>query len=361
MAYADAVKYGKVKSLSGYPVGTIIPWSGTEDTIPVGWKLCSGSFLNVSAYPKLYACIGNTYGGTAGSTFRLPDIAGKGIVDIFRGHYRFLKSDASTYSGSHPMAGLSPAAWSAVVPRTRAEDPYWAQIGESDNGNSGSGVGNPEPSTIDLVGVRRLDTPGLVATVSGLALTPGLAQKSYNVLPRKLGDGHIPIHNHSLNPSGEISHTQGSNSFETNINFFAYGIWCGQSTTTSRDAKRTDGFRNNTAGNHYVPGGGRIGATVEQAGNGFSGGDMLAHVGGQKNFHTSINAALRTWTQIGGHSHGSNNMTLTSGLSVRGTNTYTDIQSQDVVIDNSAGLDAGTINITSTCPSLTMLFIIKTF
>lgn len=60
MAYADAIKYNKLKSLSGYPVGTIVPWSGTEDTIPVGWKVCNGSYLNITAYPRLFKCIGNT-------------------------------------------------------------------------------------------------------------------------------------------------------------------------------------------------------------------------------------------------------------------------------------------------------------
>lgn len=128
-----------------------------------------------------------------------------------------------------------------------------------------------------------------------------------------------------------------------------------------KNAKRTEGFRNSTTGNHYVAGGGSTSATTENAGSGFSGGDMLAHVGGLKRFHTGISAPFRTWTSIGGHSHGSNTVTFTSALTVKSTNTYTDITSSDVIIDNSPGLDAGTINMTSACPSLTMLFIIKAF
>jgi microcystin-dependent protein len=361
--YSDAIKYNKIKSLSGYPVGTIIPWSGNEETMPIGWKICSGSYLNISAYPKLFECIGYTYGGTTGSTFRLPDIAGKGIVDIFRGHYQFLRTTSSTYSAgtnNHPMTGLNSAAWTPLASRNRSDDPYWAQIGESDNGNSGSGFGNPTPSTIDLVGVIDRSMPGLIATVNGLALSTGLAQRGYNVMPRKLGDGHIPIHNHILETTSEVSHTQGSVAIPPFINFWGF-FGCSQNTTTQNNAKRTDGFRNNTTGNHYVPGGGSTTATVENAGNGFSGGDMLAHIGGTKNFHTGISAEYRTWASIGGHSHGANNVVFTSGLSVRASNTYTDIVSSDVTIDNSAGLEAGTINMTSGCPSLTMLFIIKVF
>ena len=363
MPYIDATKYNKVKSLSGYPVATIIPWSGNEETIPVGWRICSGAFLNVSAYPKLFESIGYTYGGTVGSTFRLPNISGSGIVDIFVGHYGFLKTTSSTYSAgpnNHPMQNINSAAWTPLASRNRTDDPYWAQIGGANNGNSGSGTGNPPPSTIDLVGVRDEGIGGLTATVTGLALTAGLLQRGYNVMPRKLGDGHIPIHNHTVENTGEISHTQGSVSLDDFENFWAYN-GCGQNTTYENNAKATVGFRNNTTGNHYVAGGGRTTSTIELAGDGFSGGDMLAHIGGTKNFHTSISANYRTWTSIGGHSHGSNTVTFTSGLSVRASNTYTDIVSSDVLIDNSAGLNAGTISVTSTCPSLTMIFIIKTF
>jgi len=363
MAYVDAAKYNKVKSTFGYPVGTIINWSGTEDTIPTGWKICNGSYLNVTAYPKLYNCIGITYGGTLGSTFRLPDISGKGIVDIFIGHYSYLKSSSSTYPSTSVMGGLNTDAWTPIASRSISQDPYWSQIGQANNGDSGSGFGNPTPSSIDLIGVIDRSMPGLTATVSELALTSGTLQRGYVIMPRKLGDGHIPVHTHTfpVADGGEISHTQGSRACPTGKS----NIWnspCRQSDQSST-GKFTRDFRNVTGGavNHYVPGGGNTTATTENAGNGFSGGDQLAHVGGTKYWHTSISAEFRTWDSIGGHTHGSNTITFTSGLSVRSSNTYTDIVSSNVNIDNTPGLDAGIINMTSTCPSLTMLFIIKVF
>ena len=40
---------------------------------PTGWALCDGSALSTANNPALYAVIGNTYGGDAG-TFDLPDL-----------------------------------------------------------------------------------------------------------------------------------------------------------------------------------------------------------------------------------------------------------------------------------------------
>lgn len=41
---------------------------------PDGWFFCTGQSLNVMQYQALYAVIGNTYGGTPGQTFNLPDL-----------------------------------------------------------------------------------------------------------------------------------------------------------------------------------------------------------------------------------------------------------------------------------------------
>ena len=53
--------------------GTTQAFAGATDKIPDGWLLCNGAEYNVSDYTNLYNVIGNTYGGTAGSTFRVPD------------------------------------------------------------------------------------------------------------------------------------------------------------------------------------------------------------------------------------------------------------------------------------------------
>lgn len=57
------------------PVGTIMMYGGTS-TPPGGkWEICAGIAKSKTAYPKLFAAIGYTYGGS-GDTFYTPDFQG---------------------------------------------------------------------------------------------------------------------------------------------------------------------------------------------------------------------------------------------------------------------------------------------
>lgn len=60
---------------SGIPVGSVTTFSGS--TAPAGWLMCDGTAYSNTAYPDLQAIVGNTYGGTAGSTFAVPDMRGR--------------------------------------------------------------------------------------------------------------------------------------------------------------------------------------------------------------------------------------------------------------------------------------------
>jgi microcystin-dependent protein len=46
-------------------------------TAPSGYLLCDGTEYNNSTYPALAALLGTTYGGTAGSTFKVPNFVGR--------------------------------------------------------------------------------------------------------------------------------------------------------------------------------------------------------------------------------------------------------------------------------------------
>jgi microcystin-dependent protein len=73
--------------------GMSMDYYGTN--APAGWLLEDGTLYNVSQYPNLYAVIGNTFGGTSGSTFNVPDSRGR--FGIGRGSgYAF----ATPYGGS---------------------------------------------------------------------------------------------------------------------------------------------------------------------------------------------------------------------------------------------------------------------
>lgn len=43
---------------------------------PQGWLYCFGQEVSVGSYQALYSIIGNTFGGTAPQTFKLPDLRG---------------------------------------------------------------------------------------------------------------------------------------------------------------------------------------------------------------------------------------------------------------------------------------------
>lgn len=50
--------------------------------IPQGWLPCNGQLLQVNTYQALYAVLGNTFGGTAPTTFALPNLQGKVPIGI---------------------------------------------------------------------------------------------------------------------------------------------------------------------------------------------------------------------------------------------------------------------------------------
>ena len=97
------VRYSKQQSKTGASIGTIISvpkpdtWTDStnlnteslrwniENDYP-GWLECDGRELSVNDYSILYSILKNRYGGTPGSTFKLPDyrskkIMGTGAVD----------------------------------------------------------------------------------------------------------------------------------------------------------------------------------------------------------------------------------------------------------------------------------------
>jgi microcystin-dependent protein len=50
-------------------------------TVPNGWHLCDGSTLSISTYQALYSLLGTIYGGDGATTFGIPDLRGRGVVN----------------------------------------------------------------------------------------------------------------------------------------------------------------------------------------------------------------------------------------------------------------------------------------
>lgn len=62
----------------GFSPGDLKP---TASGLPQeGWLVCDHSEYGIDDYPNLYAAIGNAYGGTPGSTFRVPDSRGLSLI-----------------------------------------------------------------------------------------------------------------------------------------------------------------------------------------------------------------------------------------------------------------------------------------
>lgn len=53
------------------PIGAMTDFAGTH--APLGWLLCDGSTHPIASFPRLFAVIGNTYGGDGVTTFGVPD------------------------------------------------------------------------------------------------------------------------------------------------------------------------------------------------------------------------------------------------------------------------------------------------
>lgn len=70
-------------------VGDIVTSMQTAESTE--WKLANGQLLNPATYPDLFTLFGTTYGGDGVTTFGLPDMRGKVMVD---------KAAAGTFSGA---------------------------------------------------------------------------------------------------------------------------------------------------------------------------------------------------------------------------------------------------------------------
>ena len=62
-------------SSDSIPIGIILPYAGSTETIPAGYLICNGNEVSRSAFPDLFTAIGTTYGeGDTTTTFNLPNI-----------------------------------------------------------------------------------------------------------------------------------------------------------------------------------------------------------------------------------------------------------------------------------------------
>lgn len=97
------------------PAGLVAPFAGSS--APDGWLVCDGRAVSRSAYPKLFAAIGTTYGpGDGRTTFGIPDMR------------------ARVAAGSDNSHALADTAGSDTVTLTSAQLPTDGDYRMSNNG-----------------------------------------------------------------------------------------------------------------------------------------------------------------------------------------------------------------------------------
>jgi hypothetical protein len=401
VAYVDAANYNRIKSMKGYPIGSIIPWSGAQDSIPAGWVVCNGSTIDVNRYPLLYECIGNSYGGTEESTFRLPPLTAnnKAVADYYRGYYGYLKN--RTNPNSFPDGPHVPNPTNNATIDTHL---FWREIGLGFNGDEAGNVQTSYISTIDVVGEFATRPTNLVGRFSPIGLSPGEETISISYNSRKLGDQHMPAHSHGFDfdaPANAwaqqnrlaLKYEPDYNCGKRKGNFFCQNFGGGgpckcitRATTASRHVRylkygnnQNDlseeflSYSNPSSGGRATgtpPAGG--GGTVSQgnpkdfqervllykAGDGYGRGDMLSS---GRVFFSSLSNNEVSFSQITGHDHGINTYNFTGNISVINPGVVTNIRLNNVNINNSTGINYGTITMNSSTANLSMIFIIKAY
>ena len=89
----DSTQAGGVSWQPAVPAGVVAHTA--SGSAPSGWLVANGASVSASTYPELFAAIGYTYGGSAGS-FNLPPIQGKMILGTLSGTFAFASTGGTT-------------------------------------------------------------------------------------------------------------------------------------------------------------------------------------------------------------------------------------------------------------------------
>lgn len=382
MAFADTIKYNRIRSMKGLPIGAIVPWASDQSEIPPGWVSCNGATVANTKYPVLFKIIGNAYGGTAGSTFRLPPLTqgSPGIVDVFRGHYVYFKgTEINALPGNEVNRPTSTS-------DTFELDPFWSIIGRGTNGDSGSNTQTFWISTIDLVGVEQSTSVQFQGLYDEMEVSDGSYFWTANYSSTSLGVQHLPAHSHGENSAEAPSYDRrGDRASECGgRRLQSWPCWVNCNSTSafrvafnpamhirvSRGNNQTHLWENFTitdARTGWVGNGGGGGfmtttlwaetnATVYRDGNGRCSGNMRC---GNNILFTSLS---HEETNAGAeHTHGPNNYSMQGRYSVVSPGLRRDIALNTVRINNSPGQNYGTISVDTTTPSLEMLYLIRAY
>lgn len=180
--------YQESKTAKAAVIGTIIPWTGSLSNIPDGWIICDGSRKNAADYPLLVQAIGDTYNaGTSnlGGQFPnytgeivLPSLNNKVVMDIEESYFA-----SRNNGGTGKSVDLDNDARSIISP----------YIGD----NTDNGIPTIYNDVYTDVIFTLNDRTGYSGRITGNVMVPGSQTKTIFIGGRKLGTTHIRSHGHS--------------------------------------------------------------------------------------------------------------------------------------------------------------------
>ena len=180
--------YQESKTAKGAAIGTIMPWGGGVTSIPKGWIVCDGQFINAGEYPLLAQTIGDSYNSGnstfAGSfpaytgTILMPDLNQKALMDVEDAYF---------------AGGGSPTGRPADVD-TDARTLLSPKIGTHE---SQSIVTSFTDVFTDIVfTLPATDATGYAGKITGNTKIDGEGFHTVYIAPRKLGRKHVRRHTH---------------------------------------------------------------------------------------------------------------------------------------------------------------------
>lgn len=201
------LSYSQLKNFCNAPIGTIMPWSGDQNTnrFPPGWILCNGDSVSARDYPQL----GKVYGFSGDQTFSLPSFDNDEIKD--------LGSDTPGVPGSLVGSGVN------------IDTNYFFNISVS--------------FSVDA-------KYGMIGNVNELEVSDISRNEIISVVPRILGVDHTPSHLHKGDGGDPIP------SVEASIGRYA-PVFVAPTTFSTRGdvvARRAPGSSNPEANRRANPG-----------------------------------------------------------------------------------------------------------
>jgi hypothetical protein len=180
--------YQSSKTAKAAVIGTIMPWTGGLSNIPDGWIACDGSTKNAKDYPLLVQVIGDIYNAGVSNLggafpnyfgeFVLPNLNGKILMDLEEQYF----GDVSTGGTGKPQ-DTDADARSIISPF----------IGD----NTDNGVPTLFNNVFTDVEFTLNDRTGYLGRISGNEVIPGEGQQSVYIGGRKLGTDHVRPHRHN--------------------------------------------------------------------------------------------------------------------------------------------------------------------